>query len=51
MSDTKLQLSSGFAFDYENLFGDGKVTVAEIEALDGAPQPSRDGDFGIGLGT
>lgn len=25
--------------------------LAEIEALDGAPQPSRDGDFGIGLGT
>ena len=33
MSDMKLQLSSGFAFDYENLFGDGKVSAAEIEAL------------------
>ena len=33
MSDMKLQLSSGFAFDYENLFGDGKVTAAELEAL------------------
>ena len=33
MSDTKLQLPSGFTFDYENLFGDGKVTPAEIEAI------------------
>jgi glucose-6-phosphate isomerase len=33
MSDTTLQLSSGFAFDYENLFGEGKVTAAEVQAL------------------
>ena len=31
MSDMKLQLPSGFSFDYENLFGDGKVTPAEVE--------------------
>jgi len=33
MSDTTLQLSSGFAFDYENLYGEGKVTAAEVAAL------------------
>ena len=33
MSDTKMQLPSGFSFDYANLFGDGKVTPAEIDAL------------------
>ena len=30
MVDTMLQLPSGFTFDYENLFGEGKVTAAEI---------------------
>ena len=33
MSDTTLQLPSGFTFEYENLFGEGKVTAAEIAAL------------------
>ncbi len=35
MSDTTLQLSSGFAFDYENLFGAGKVTASEVESIAG----------------
>ena len=33
MSNAKLQLSSGFTFDYENLFGAGKVTPDELQAL------------------
>ncbi|CUH94455.1 hypothetical protein P22_0521 [Propionispora sp. 2/2-37] len=35
MSDKKgyLKLNSGFVFDYENLYGEGKVTDADIEAL------------------
>ena len=33
MSDSRLQLSSGFAFEYENLYGEGKVTAAEVAAI------------------
>lgn len=33
MSECSLQLSSGFRFDYRNLFGEGKVTTAEILAI------------------
>lgn len=35
MSDKKgcLKLNSGFVFDYENLYGEGKVTEADVEAL------------------
>jgi len=33
MSDSVLKLSSGFSFDYQNLYGDGKVTAVEIEAI------------------
>ena len=28
-----LQTASGFTFEYENLFGEGKVTAAEIAAI------------------
>ena len=30
-----LQTASGFTFEYENLFGEGKVTAGEIEAIRG----------------
>lgn len=30
-----LKLKSGFTFDYDNLFGEGKVTKADIEAFEG----------------
>lgn len=30
-----LKLKSGFTFDYDNLFGEGKVTKADIEAFSG----------------
>ena len=33
MSDTTLQLPSGFQFDYTNLYGEGKVTAVEIESF------------------
>ena len=33
MSDTTLQLPSGFQFDYSNLYGEGKVTAVEIESF------------------
>ena len=32
MSDTTLRSPSGFQFDYGNLWGEGKVTAAEIAA-------------------
>lgn len=32
-TNTKLTLKSGFTFDYANLFGEGKVTAADIESL------------------
>lgn len=35
MSETMLKLPSGFAFDYGNLFGTGKVTADEIAAIAG----------------
>ena len=28
-----IKLESGFSFDYDNLFGDGKVTKADVEAI------------------
>lgn len=28
-----IKLKSGFTFDYDNLFGEGKVTKADIEAF------------------
>ena len=28
-----LKLKSGFLFDYDNLYGEGKVTKADIEAM------------------
>ena len=28
-----LQTTSGFTFDYQNLYGEGKVTAAEIAAI------------------
>ena len=31
---TVLQTASGFTFEYENLFGEGKVTAAEIAAIE-----------------
>ena len=27
-----LKLQSGFSFDYDNLFGEGRVTAADVEA-------------------
>ena len=30
-----MRLDSGFEFDYSNLYGEGRVTAADIEALDG----------------
>lgn len=35
MSETTLKLPSGFEFDYGNLWGEGKVTAEEVEALSG----------------
>ena len=35
MSESTLKLSSGFEFDYGNLWGEGKVTATEVEALSG----------------
>lgn len=32
MSDSVVKLASGFAFEYEDLFGAGKVTAAEVQA-------------------
>ena len=31
--ENKMKLSSGFTFDYGNLFGEGKVTQADMESL------------------
>ena len=28
-----LKLKSGFLFDYDNLYGEGKVTKADVEAM------------------
>lgn len=33
MDKDKLVLSSGFAFDYANMVGEGKITAADIEAI------------------
>ncbi len=33
MDKNKLVLASGFAFDYQNMVGEGKVTTADIEAI------------------
>jgi len=35
MSDSMLRLDSGFVFEYENLFGAGKVTAEEVQAISG----------------
>ncbi len=35
MSDSVLKLPSGFRFDYQNLYGAGKVTPEEIQAING----------------
>ena len=29
-----LQLKSGFAFDYDNLYGEGKVTEADLKSYE-----------------
>ena len=31
-----LKLKSGFSFDYDNLFGDGKVTEADVKSYEDA---------------
>ena len=36
-----LKLKSGFTFDYDNLFGEGKVTKADIEAFEGKLQDAH----------
>ncbi len=33
MDKDKLVLASGFAFDYQNMVGEGKITTADIEAI------------------
>ena len=35
MYTMSLKLASGFTFDYDNLFGEGKVTEADIKEFEG----------------